>query len=200
MFAPFKVSDFHGKVISTYKGAAPMSAGALVDIDPSDTSGITGSIGFDSLTAGSVTLATIAPASNGGYAPTGADTNAVAAANFGRELGVAIPTMNATGPTLQERILELASSYMTVPVGAALAVFVPAGGDIIATDQFVGNLAGDNALPGYLNLTNTANFLAPCGIYQGRFRLVQTSDAVRARYVGTTTVNGALVGLFQFAS
>lgn len=188
MFSPFKVSDFHGKIISIYRSTSPLNAGGLVDIDPTDASAIQGSVGFNSLVAGSIKLATIVPASN---------TGTVA---FGRELGIAIPNVNLTGPTLQERILELASSYMTVPVGAACAVLVPSPGDIVATTEFVGyNLQTDTNLTGFIDITSTANMGIPVGINNGRFRKVQSTDAVRARYIGNTTVNGSLVGLFQFA-
>jgi hypothetical protein len=184
MFSPFKVANFQEKIVSLYKAAAPLNAGALVDIDPTDASAISGSVGFNTLTGGTVKLATVATAS---------------ATSYGRILGVAIPTVSLTGPTLQERILELASSYMTVPVGAAVAVFEPAPGDIIATTEYVGYLAGDSSATGFLDTTNAANMAKPVAAFGGRFRLVQGGDAVIARYVGNTTVNGALVGLFQFA-
>jgi hypothetical protein len=202
MFSPFKVADFQQKILSIYTSNVPLNAGGLVDIDPTNTSAVGAgvSVGYTLLTAGSLKLATITPSSNGGYAPTGTATNALLTANFGRELGVAIPNVSISGPTLTERILELASSYMTVPAGAAVAVLKPCGGDIIATTEYVGYLPTDTGATGLIDITNTANYCAPCGIYQGRFRLVQTTDAVRARYLGNTTVNGALVGLFEFFS
>lgn len=200
MFIPFKINgEFVEKILSLYVASIALSAGSLVDIDTTDTTAITASVGFTAMKAGSVKLATVTPASNGGYAPSGAAANSIVAANFGKELGMAIPTVNATGPTLEERILELASSYMTIPEGFACAVFKPAPGDIVATDQYVGNLAGDSAATGKIDTTVTGNLGAPCGIYQGRFRLVQTTDAVRARYLGNTTANGASVAMFEFA-
>lgn len=184
MFRPYKVASFQEKVNSLYKAKVAFPAGTIVDIDPTDTSGVSGSIGFTTLTAGSVVPATVAPAS-----PT----------SYGRAFGVAIPTVSEDGPTLQERILGLASSYINIPVGAACAVLVPAPGDQIATTEFVGYQAGDSGAAGYIDITNVANYGKPVGVFNGRFRLVQSGDAIIGRYVGNTTVKGALVGLFQFA-
>jgi hypothetical protein len=200
MFSPYKVSAFQEKVVSLYVAQTTLNAGALVDLDATDTSAISGQVGFTTMVAGSVKLATVTPQSNGGYYGTGTGTNALVAANFGREMGVVIPNVNTTGPTLEERLLALASSYMTVAVGNACAVFVPSGGDIIATTEFVGYLSGDSAATGYINPAANGSLGAPCGIFQGRFRLVQTTDQVRARFLGNTNLNGAVVGLFQFVS
>lgn len=182
MFIPFKVPSFHEKVLSIYKAAVQCSAGSLVDIDTSDTTAITASVGFTALTAGSIKLATI---------------NSTSA--FPRELGMSIPTVNLTGPTLEEKILELASSYMTIPVGTAAAIYTPTPGDIVATDQFVGNLAGDTGATGIINPATAGNLGAACEVFQGRFRLIQTGNPVRARFLGNTTGNGVAVALFQFA-
>ena len=186
MFSPFKVADFQSKIVSLYKAGAPMNAGALVDVDTNDTTavGSNASVGFDVLTMGTLKLATILAASAASQIP-------------GRELGVLIPSVSATGPSLVERILELASSYMTIPVGAAAAVLKHAPGDVIATTEFVGYLPGDSSKTGFLDITATANFNKAVGINNGRYYLSQSTDAVRARYVGNTQVNGTVVGLFE---
>lgn len=184
MFIPFKVNgDFKAKIVSLYISSANMNAGSLVDIDTTDTVavGASASVGFTTMRAGSLTLATIA-------------TSNV----FDREFGMAIPAVNGTGPSFEERVLELASSYMTIPVGYAVAVFKPQPGDIIATDQYVGALSTDTGATGLLDTTSTANFGAACGIFQGRFRLKQGSDVTRARYLGNTTANSVTVALFEF--
>lgn len=200
MFIPFKINgEFVDKILSLYVAGTTMNAGTVVDLDTTDVTAIGASVGFTAMKAGTVKAATITPQSNGGYYGSGAAANTLVAANFGKEMGMAIPTVNATGPTLQERILELASSYMTIPTGYAVAVFKPSAGDIVATDQFVGNLTGDAGATGLINTATNGNLGAPCGVYQGRFRLVQTTDAVRARFLGNTTANGAAVGLFEFA-
>lgn len=184
MFSPFKVPSFQEKIVSLYKATVPMAAGSLVDIDSTDTSAVSGSVGFNSLTAGSLKLATVAPA----------DAN-----NFGRVFGITIPTVSLDGPTLPERILGLASSYMTIPVGAAVATLVATAGDIVASTEFVGYKAGDAGAAGFLDITDVTKYGKTVGAFNGRFRLVQAGDAVVGRYLGNTTVNGALVGMFQFA-
>lgn len=184
MFIPFKVNgDFREKIVSLYISSANMNAGSLVDLDLTDTVavGANASVGFTTMRGGSLTLATIATA------------NA-----FPREFGMAIPAVNGTGPSFEERILELASSYMTIPVGYAVAVFKPQPGDIIATDQYIGALTSDNGATGLIDTTATANFGAACGVFQGRFRLKQASDVVRARYIGNSTANSSTVALFEF--
>jgi hypothetical protein len=189
MFSPYKVASWQEKVVSTYISTVDLNAGALVDLDPTDTSAsaANASVGYTTLRAGSLKLATVAPQAN------------TAGGVFGRELGIAIPNVNATGPTLTERLLVLANNYMTVARGAAVAVLVPAPGDIIATTEFVGYLGGGDHGTGFIDVTASNTPGAVCGVFNGRFRLVQAADAVRARYIGNTTLNGYLVGLFQFA-
>ena len=186
MFSPFKVPGFYDKILSIYISTTPLNAGAIVDVDPNNTIafGANASVGYNSLIAGGLTLATLAPADS---------------THFGRELGIAIPSVNLTGPTLQERLLELASSYMTVPVGAACSVMVTSPGDIIATTEFVGYLPADSGATGALDITDATNKYAELGVFQGRFRKAQGGDAVRARYLGNTTVNGTLVPFVQMA-
>lgn len=183
MFAPFKVPNFEQKILSLYKAGITLNAGALVDIDTTDNGavGATASVAFTLLSGGSVKLATI-----------------LTADEFPRELGMAIPAVNLTGPSLEERLLQLASSIMTIPVGFALAVFQPTPGDIVATDQFVGNLAGDSAATGKIDTTSTANYGKGCSVFQGRFRLKQSGEETRARYLGNTTTNGVATSLFLF--
>ena len=184
MFAPHYVPNFDRKVNGQYISNISLSAGALVDVDPTDTTAIAGSVGYSALYAGSVKLATVAVAST---------------TSFGREFGVALPTVTTSGPSLIERILNMSTSYMNIPQGSPLAVYKPTPGDIIATDQFIGAVAGDSSLTGYLDVTNTANLLTPMGIYQGRFRKAQSGDAIRARFMGVTTTNGYATGMFEFA-
>lgn len=192
MFSPFKVSAFQEKILSLYTAGVPLNAGALVDLDPTVTVavGSNASVGFDVLTMGSLKLATVLAANAAGSAASNV---------FGKELGLSIPAVNATGPTLVERILELASSYMTIPVGAACAVLKVAPGDIVATTEFVGYLPTDSSVTGNLSITTAANLGCAMGVAAGRYRIAQSGDAVRARYVGNTQVNGTVVGLFEVA-
>lgn len=184
MFIPFKVNgDFLDKIVSLYTTNEVMAAGSLVDIDTSDAVavGSTASVGFTTLRGGSLILATITTANP-----------------FPREFGMAIPSVSETGPTFEERVLQLASSYMTIPVGYAVAVFKPQPGDIIATDQYVGALSADTGATGLIDTTNTANYGQACGVFQGRFRLKSGSDVVRARYIGNTTADSGEAALFEF--
>jgi hypothetical protein len=184
MFSPTKVNgDFLKKITSLYVSSGDLNAGSLVDLDLTDTVSVSGSVGFTTMRAGSVIAATVT------------NTNA-----FPRELGLVIPDVQGSGIPFEERILGMAESYMTIPVGYAVAIFKPSGGDVIASDQFVGNLAGDTGAPGFLDVTNPVNYGKAVGVFQGRFRLVQAGDVVRARYVGNTTVGGVNAPMFEFAS
>jgi hypothetical protein len=186
MFSPYKVANWLDKIVSLYIANVPLNSGALVDLDASDTVnfGSSASLGFNNLRAGSVKLATVAPA----------DTT-----HFGREFGISIPGVTSNAPDLAERILYLASSLLTVPVGASVGVLIPAPGDIIASTEFVGYLPGDSGATGQIDPTSSSNPYAPVGVFQGRFRLAQSGDAIRGRYLGNTNLNGSTVGLFQFA-
>jgi hypothetical protein len=186
MFSPYKVPNWTSRVFSFYTSNIPLNSGAFVDIDPTDTVGVGAneSVGFTALRAGSVKLATVAPA----------DTT-----HFGRELGIAIPGVNLSGPNLAERLLELASSLLTISAGGGVGLFPVHPGDFIATTEYVGYLPGDSSATGYLDVTNVANLGAPVGIFQGRLRLAQGSDAVRARFAFNTIQNGTQVAVFQFA-
>lgn len=180
MFKPLQVPNFERKINSMYKAGITLNSGACVDLDASDTSAITGSYGYSSLSAGSVKLATI-----------------VVASPVQREFGYALTDVTPTGPSVLERILRLASSYLKIQQGLNLAVYIPTPGDVFATSEFVGNLAGDNALTGYINLADTTKLFAACECFNGRLRLVQGSNPVRAQYLGTTTQNGNLVAMFR---
>jgi hypothetical protein len=185
MFIPFKVNgDFHSRIVSLYTANSNMNAGSLVDINPSDTVavGANASVGFTSMRAGSLVLASVG-------------TSNV----FPKEFGIAIPAVDGTGPSFEERILELASSYMTIPVGYAVACFKPFAGDINATDQYVGALASDSGATGLLDTTNTANYGCALGIFQGRWRKAQGSDVIRGRYLGNSTANSTTVALVEYA-
>lgn len=180
MFKPHRITDgWKSRVESTYRAGLPINAGALVDIDTADTSGQTSSQGFGSLIAGSLKLATIATA---------------AQAN---ELGICVVNVVPGGLPLEDRVLGLTQNYMMVPEGLNAPIYKLLKGDVVGTTEFVGNLAGDSSLPGYLDTTNTANFNASCGIFNGRFRIQQGSEKFRARFVGTSTQGGALVALFE---
>jgi len=93
--------------------------------------------------------------------------------------------------------LGLSSSFMTIAEGLTAAIYMPTPGDIFATSEYVGNLAGDSSLTGYINNASTGNMLAACEVFQGRFRLAQAGNFCRARYLGNTTANSAVLGLFQ---
>lgn len=179
MFKPHRVTDnFESRVESTFRAPIAMNAGSMVDVDPSDTTNISGSQGFTSLLGGSLKLASVATGK--------------------RELGVTMVNVIDGGrPLWPDRILGLTAHYMTVPTGLNVPVYKTVKGDVIGTSEFVGNLAGDSALSGYLDTTNVANELADCGIYQGRFRLAQAGDEKRARYFGNTTQGGVAVALFE---
>lgn len=183
-FAPKHVPNFDRKILSIYTSAIPINQGAFVDIDVTDTSLIAGTLGQSALSGGNVVLATVATASS---------------SVWGRELGISVMAVTATGPSIVERILELSNSYMTLPEGVGIPIYIPASGDIVATDQFVGAVSGDSSTTGYLNPALQANLGAPCGIYQGKLRLAQSGDAFRARYMGQTTISGVLAGMFQFS-
>lgn len=183
MFSPFKVNgEFLKRIVSLCISSANMSAGTLVDLDSTDTSAITGSVGFSTLRLGTVKPATIT-------------TTSV----FPREFGMAIPDVSGTGIAFEDRVLGMAQSYMTIPVGMPVAVFKPSAGDIIATDQYVGALAGDTGATGLLDITLTANYGKPLAVFQGRFRIAQAGDVTRARFIGTTTVGTATAALVEFA-
>jgi len=181
MFKPVLVPNFGDKLNSMYVAGITLNGGALVDIDPADTSAIAAAYGYGSLKAGSLKLATI---------------NSSSAVQ--RELGVAIIDVTPTGPTVLSRILRLASQYLQIPQGLNCAVYQPAPGDVFATSEYVGNVAGDSSLTGYIDITNTANFGAACEVFQGRIRLVQGSNPVRYQFLGKTTGgNSATVAMFR---
>lgn len=182
-FAPKHVPNWDRKILSVYTSAIPLNQGAFVDIDNTDTTLTAGTLGQSALSAGGVVLATCA-------------TQSVSV--FGRELGIAVMGVTATGPSIVERILELSTSYMTLPEGVGIPIYIPCPGDIIATDQFVGATTADSAVTGYLNPATQGNLGAPVGVYQGKMRLAQSGDAVRGRYLGQTTISGVLAGMFQF--
>jgi hypothetical protein len=189
MFKPVFVPVIERKIMSLYKSSIAINAGALVDIDTTDTTAINASgLGFGTLYAGSLKLAT-PPA-----------LAAIAAAQvYNRELGVAIPTVNSTGPLLIERMLQLASSYMTIAQGLNVAVYLPTPGDIIATTEYVGFLGGGDHGTGWIDITSTGNLGAACEVFTGRFRLAQAGNPCRARYLGNTSANGSVLAMFQFA-
>lgn len=180
--------------MSLYKANIALNSGAIVDVDTTDTTAISasGGVGFGTLYAGSLALYT-SPAYTAATDPSGFVWP------FPRELGICIPTVNTTGPLLIERLLDLASSYMTIAEGMNAAIYLPAPGDIIATTEYVGYLAGDGAATGKIDNTLTTNLGKPCEVYQGRFRLSQNGNVTRARYLGNTTANSAVVGIFQIA-
>jgi len=182
-FAPKHVPYFDRKILSIYTSAIQLNQGAFVDIDVTDTTLISGSLGQSALSGGGVVLATCATQS---------------ASVFGRELGISVMQVTANGPSIIERILELSNSYMTLPEGVGIPIYIPSAGDIIATDQFVGASTSDSSTTGYLNPASQGNLGAPVGIYQGKLRLAQSGDAVRARYMGQTTISGVAAGMFQF--
>jgi hypothetical protein len=190
MFHPYKVNgDWRERIVSLFTAGQPLLSGTLVDINLSDTVavGTNASVGFTTMRAGSVIAASITSSSL-----------------FPRELGIAIPSVTEDGPSFEERVLQLAASYMTIPVGYAIAVFKPSPGDIIASDQYVGALSSDNGAAGILDITNAANYGAACGVFNGRFRLKTGSDTLRARYIGNTTAPTGFgsaqgqVALFEF--
>lgn len=180
MFKPVKVPNFEHKLNSMYVAGILINGGAFVDIDTTDTAAITGSYGYSSLRAGSVKLATINSSSA-----------------IPKELGIALVDVTATGPSVLQRILRLATAYMQIPEGLNLAVYTPVTGDIFATTEFVGNLSGDSAATGKIDVTNAANFGAGCEVYQGRLRLVQSTNPVRYQFIGQTTSNGATLAMFR---
>jgi hypothetical protein len=180
MFKPVLVPNFEHKLNSMYVAGIQLNGGALVDIDPADTSAISGAYGFSALKGGSVKLATI---------------NASSAVP--KELGVALVDVTPTGPSILQRILRLATAYLQIPQGLNLAVYLPAPGDIFATTEYVGNLPGDSSQTGYIDVTNTSNMCAACEVFQGRIRLVQSGNPVRYEFVGKTTTGGATVAMFR---
>lgn len=186
MFHPYKVNgDWRERIVSIFTAGQEMLSGTFVDINSADTIavGANAAVGFTTLRAGSVVPASIT-------------TSNV----FPRELGIAIPSVTEDGPDFETRVLQLAASYMTIPVGYAVAVFKPSPGDIIATDQYVGALSTDNGATGLLDITNAANYGAALGVFQGRLRLKQGSDVLRARYIGNTTApTGSGAGQGQVA-
>ncbi len=186
MFSPYKVPNWTSRVFSFYTSNIPLNSGAFVDIDPTDTVGVgaNASVGYTSQRAGSLKLATVGAAST---------------TVFGRELGIAIPGVNLTGPNLAERLLELASSLLTVAAGGGVGLLPLHPGDFIATTEYIGYLPGDTGATGILDVTNVANIGVPMGIFQGRLRIAQSGDAIRARYAFNTTQNGTQVAVFQFA-
>jgi len=186
MFKPFFAPGAERRILSIYTATIPMNAGALVDLDTSNTVAVTGNVGFTAQTAGQLLLATAA------VVPTVASVQL-----YSRFLGFAIPTVNATGPDVFARMLRLGNTYMTIPQGANCAVYLPTPGDLIATTEFVGYLAGDSAATGKIDTTNTANLGKAVEAYQGRFRLCQAGNFACGRYLGNTTANGAAVGIFQ---
>lgn len=190
MFHPFKVNgDFVQKILSIYTAGSSMLSGTIVDVDTSDTVavGANQSVGFSTLRAGSVIPATI-----------------LSSAAWTRPLGFVIPSVTGSGPSFEERVLQLASSYMTIPVGYAVAIFKPQPGDIIATDQYVGALTTDNGATGALDITDTTKYNSVMGVFQGRLRIKQSGDALCARYLGNTTAptgtgtTQGQVALFEF--
>lgn len=188
MIKPVFVPNFERKIMSLFKAPVGLNQGAIVDVDPNDTTAVSasGGVGFGTLYAGSLKLFTSAV------------VPAVASAQvFSRPLGITVVTVNTTGPTLIERLLELASSYTTIAEGMNAALYLPSPGDIIATSEYVGNLTGDSSLTGYINNASTGNFNAACEVYQGRFRLAQAGNFCSARYLGNTTASGAVLGVFQ---
>lgn len=184
MFKPLQVPNFERKINSMYKAGITLNGGSAVDLDITDTSAITGSYGYSALSAGSVKLAT----------PVTAGTGANAS---GRELGYALVDVTATGPSVLSRILRLATSYLQIPQGLNLAVYIPTPGDVFATTEFVGNLVGDSSLTGYINVNLTTNLGLSCEIFNGRLRIAQGSSPYRAQFLGQTTSNGNTLAMFR---
>lgn len=180
MFKPVKVPNFEHKLNSMYIAGITLNGGALVDIDTTDAAAINGSYGYGALRAGSLKLATIN------------STSAVP-----KEFGVALVDATPGGPSLIERILRLATSYLKIPQGLNMAVFTPSPGDVFATSEFVGNLSTDTGATGLIDLTNTANVGAALEVFQGRLRLVQAGNPVRFQLLGKTTTGGATVAMVR---
>ena len=191
MIKPVSVANFERKIQSLYKANIAMSAGSVVDIDTTDTTAIDAAgVGYGPLFAGSVKLFTSAALPN---SPIETATQV-----YQRPLGIAVPSVNTTGPILIERLLDLASSYMTIAEGANLAIYSPVPGDIIATDQYVGAGGGSDHGTGWIDITSTGNLALGCEVYQGRFRLAQAGNYIYARYMGNTTANNVVLAMFQF--
>lgn len=180
MFKPIMVPNFEHKLNSMYIAGITCNGGALVDFDTTDTAAITGSYGTTALRAGSIKLATINSSST-----------------VQREFGIALVDVTPTGPSILQRILRLATAYLQIPQGLNLAVYVPAPGDIFATTEYVGNLPGDSSLTGYINVASGSNLGAACEVFQGRIRLVQSSNPVRYQFLGQTSTGGATVAMFR---
>lgn len=183
MFAPYKVANFETKVSSLYLSAIPLIRGTVVDIDTTDTIAIVDVVGFSTNRLGSLKAATIAASATG----------------YNKPLGVLIQDVKVTGASFQERVLGSAANLYTVPVGSSPAVFCPATHDKVSSDQYVGALPGDTGAVGIIDTTNVANLGIGVGVFQGRFRIAQAGDAVIARYVGNSSVNGNATAIFEFA-
>lgn len=186
MFSPYKASNWLDRVLSVYISNVPLNSGALVDIDTSDPIGIsaTAKVGFNGLRAGSLKLATVAAA----------DTT-----HFGKELGLSVPGVTIGAPTLSDFILQQANVLLTVPAGSAVGVLKLIPGDLIATTEYVGFLPGDSGATGALDITDNTKCGAPLGIFQGRFRLAQSGDAIRARFLFNTDLNGNQAPVVEMA-
>jgi hypothetical protein len=182
----FPTERLKGRVVSIYKAgaAATITSGALVDIDLTDISAVNKSIGYDVMVGGTLKLATIPSA--------GFTSN---------ELGFSIASVLPGGVPIIERILGVATNFMTLPSGLNIPVYLPANGDFIGTSEFVGyNPAADSATTGYIDITLSANYGAVCGVFNGKFRLKQGADQARAIFLHKTTANGVALGVFKMLS
>jgi hypothetical protein len=180
MFKPHRLTDnWESRVESAYRAPVAMNAGALVDVSPTDLSAVTGSDGFSSLITGSLQLCTTTTAANN------------------RELGVLMTNVIPGGVPLIERVLGLSTNYFSVPEGMNAPVYKTTKGDVVGTTEYVGYLTSDSGAPGFLDITNTSNYLAQVSIFNGRFRLAQGGDLARARWFGLTSQGGVSIALFE---
>ena len=182
MFKPLFVTErLNGRVCSLYKSSIALNSGGLVDIDFTDTSDFGKSLGQEVLLAGSLKLATVAST----------DSN---------EFGISLANCVPGGVPLVERLLGVATNFFALPTGLNVPVYQPLAGDIIATTEYVGNLAGDVGATGLIDPTQVGNYGAACGIISGRFRLKQAGDKQRAILLGMTTLasNGPTLAIFKY--
>lgn len=169
MFSPLH-SFIEREHMGMYKVNFSTPSGIAVDIDPSNTAPLAGSV------YGAIYGNVVA------YTGTTASNNT-------RELGWLLQPVTATGPSLLNVLTMVYDE--SVAQGQTAVVCMSKAGALIATDQFVTSGTGQILFSGATALGTI------CGINAGVVRTLQTGDVPRLKFLGKITQRNLSLGGFQ---
>jgi hypothetical protein len=167
MFSPLH-SYIEREHMGMYTVTAPMQSGTAVDIDPTNTTPISGSI-YGAI-YGNIVAATCAVAGS-------------------RELGWLLQPVTATGPTIFNLITQVYDE--SVAQGSTAVVAMSKAGALIGTDQIT--TSGVNAIL----FDNTVALGTLCGLNAGKLEKTNGTEVNRAKFMGKVTQRNITLAMFQ---